>query len=252
MSVGATAPRLRADVATARSRANLLADALDEHIRTERLTPGASVGTLEDLRKQTGFARPTVSEAVRLLRDRGVLEIRPGRGGGLFVAQPGPFVRLRHTLLSVADSPIATADSIELRDHLEVLVDVGAARCRSRDDVADLRGCLVQMGDAKDWDAFMHANWALHERIAAICPNAMARAVYTATLGHISASSARYAENPLSADAYRAERYEVHVALVDAIVSQDEEQVRSAVARHNTSMTISLVPDWAAAKEQLR
>ena len=75
------------------------------------------------------------------------------------------------------------------------------------------------MGVAKDWDAFMHANWALHERIAAICPNAMARAVYTGTLGHISASSARYAENQSSADAYRVERYEVHVALVDAIVT---------------------------------
>ena len=252
MSVRSAADRLRAGVATAGSRANLLADALDEHIRAENLTPGTLVGTLEDLRRQTGFARPTVSQAVRLLRDRGVLEIRPGRGGGLFVAEPGPFVRLRRTLLSVADSPIATADAIELRDHLEALVDVGAARCRTREDVADLRECLAQMGAAEDWDGFMHANWALHERIAAICPNAMARAVYTGTLGHMSAASARYAENPSSVDAYRAERYHVHVALVDAIDSQDEKQVCAAAARHNINMTITPLIEWPPAKEQLR
>ena len=168
------------------------------------------------------------------------------------MAEPGPFVRLRHTLLSVADSPIAIADAIELRDHLEVLVDVGAARCRSRGDVADLRACLVQMGAAEDWNAFMHANWALHERIAAICPNAMARAVYTGTLGHMSTSWAWFAENPSSAAAYRAERYDVHVALVDAIDSQDEEQVRSAVARHSTSLMTTPFTEWAPAKEQLR
>src|SRR4051812_3580197 len=202
----------------ARTRAEQLAAALDARIRSRGLAAGEPVGTLDSLRAETGFAYATVSEAVRLLRDRGVLEIRPGRGGGLFVADRGPVVRLRHTLLSVEEEPRTVADAIELRDHLELLIDAGAARHRTEKDVTDLRRLLRRMGAARDWDAFMHANWALHERIAGISPNAMARAVYTSPLGHLHSASSRLDDDP-SEVAYRNDRYQVHVDLVDGIAS---------------------------------
>src|ERR671927_288464 len=219
----------------ARTRAEQLAAALDARIRSQALAPGAPVGTIDSLRAESGFAYATVSEAVRLLRDRGVLEIRPGRGGGLFVADRGPVVRLRHTLLSVEEEPGTVADAIELRDHLEVLIDVGAARHRTKRDVADLRRLLQQMRSAPDWDGFMRANWALHERIAAISPNGMARAVYTSTLGQLNAASSRVDENDPGAVDYRTGRYQVHVDLVEAIADGDESTLRAAVARHNTT-----------------
>src|SRR3954452_22009455 len=190
-----TTPPLR-DLATAGapSRAEQLAAVVEKRVRRDGLAAGSSLGTIDDLQQASGYSRPTVSEAVRLLRDRGVVRIKPGRGGGLFVAERGPVVRLRHTRLSVDEEPTTVAEAIELRDHLELLIDLGAARCRSEEDVADLRRLVAQMGDAVDWQAFMRANWALHERIAAICPNAMARAVYVGTLGHITGSSASYAD----------------------------------------------------------
>lgn len=215
-----------------RTRAEHLAATLDARVRQRELRPGEPVGTLESLREETGFAYSTVSEAVRLLRDRGVLEVRPGRGGGLFVADRGPIVRLRHTLLTVAEEPTTVADAIELRDHLEVLVDVGAARCRTDDDTADLRACLDRMAAAPGWDTFMRANWALHERIAAICPNVMARAVYVGTLGQLNTSSSRFADDDSAATEYRRERFRIHADLVDAITAGDEAGVRAAAARH--------------------
>jgi DNA-binding FadR family transcriptional regulator len=217
----------------ARTRAERLAAALDEWIHAHGPAAGTPVGTIDSLRQETGFAYATVSEAVRLLRDRGVLEIRPGRGGGLYVADRGPVVRLRHTLLSVKEEAGSVADAIELRDCLEVLIDVGAARHRSDADVADIRDLLRQMRDAPDWEAFVRGNWALHERIARISPNGMARAVYASTLGHLSA-----AESSLDGQApadYSVRRYEVHLDLVDAIASGDEPAVRAAVARHNVT-----------------
>ncbi|GAA1709696.1 hypothetical protein GCM10009734_10770 [Nonomuraea bangladeshensis] len=192
-----------------------------------------------------------------------MLEIRPGRGGGLFAADRGPVVRLRHTLLSVADEPGTVADAIELREHLEELIDLGAARHRTGRDVADLRRLLRALRTAPGWDGFMRANWALHERIAAISPNTMARAVYVGTLGHLSTTSARLAADGGRADdgraddgraddrpvttgpaadrpgddrraAYRAARYQVHADLVEAIADGDEAAVRVAVAAHRT------------------
>ena len=110
---------------------------------------------------ETGFAYSTVSEAVRLLRDRGVLEIRQGRGGGLFVAEKSPAVRLRHTLLSVSEGASVVADAIELRDHLEILIDTAAARHRSRADIADLGAHLKRMESAPDWDTFLPSELGL-------------------------------------------------------------------------------------------
>ncbi|MFF4732761.1 FadR/GntR family transcriptional regulator [Streptomyces mirabilis] len=211
------------------TRADRLADALEDRVR--ELSPGSAIGTIEEVRQESGLARATVSEAIRLLRDRGVLEIRPGRGGGLFVADQSPVVRLRHTLLSVAGEPDTVADAIELRNHLEELVAVGAARCAGAGDIPPLRACLDDMAAAPDWDGPMRANWALHERIARLCPNAMARAVYIGTLGHLTSSTARAADR--DADAYRARRLRIHADLVEAIAAGDEDAVRAAVARHN-------------------
>lgn len=222
--------------AIAGSRAEQLAAAVEQRIRAEQLAPGTSLGTLDDLRAGSGFSKPTVSEAVRLLRDRGVLRIKPGRGGGLFVADRGPVVRIRHTLLTVTEDPATVVDAIELREHLELLVDLGAARCRTESDVADLRALTAAMGEADGWTEFMRANWALHERIAAISPNTMARAVYVGTLGHLSDSAARAeSDEGERSDAYRAERHRVHVELVEAIAAGDETLVRAAVDRHHTT-----------------
>lgn len=213
------------------TRAEQLAAALESRIRA--LSPGVAVGTIEEIRQESGLARATVSEAVRLLRDRGVIVIRPGRGGGLFVAEQSPVVRLRHTLLGVAGEPGTVADAIELRNHLEELIAVGAARCRGQDDLPRLRACLDDMAAAPDWDGFVRANWALHERIAQLCPNAMARAVYLGTLGHLTSSTATAADR--DAEAYRARRLRIHADLVEAIAAGDEAAVRTAVAHHNHS-----------------
>lgn len=213
-----------------RTRAELLAEALATRIRDEGFTPGSAFATLDGLRAETGHAYSTVSEAVRLLRDRGVLEIRPGRNGGLFVAHSGPLVRLRQTLLEVGEAPTEVADVIELREHLEMLIDVSAARHRSTHDIADLKRSLEALEVADSWDDFMHANWALHERIALICPNQLARAVYLATLGRLGATRARLDSE---ADGYRRRRVKVHADLVAAIIDGDDDRVRRVVRRHN-------------------
>ncbi|HEY2224453.1 FadR/GntR family transcriptional regulator [Actinomycetospora sp.] len=218
----------------ARTRGEQLAGVLEDRIHDAGLASGAPVGTLDELRAGTGLARATVSEAVRLLAERGVLEVRPGRGGGLFVAERGPAVRMRHTLLEVRDDAAAVADAVELRAHLEELVDVGAARCASAADVEGFRARLAAMASAPDWPGFVRATWALHEALASTSPNAMARAVYLGTLGHLGAAEPRPATtDPDEERRRRADRLAVHTALVDAVAAGDETAVRAAVARHH-------------------
>ena len=47
---------------------------------------GQSLGALPDVRKRLGLGRPAFREAVTILEARGLLDVRRGPGGGLFVA----------------------------------------------------------------------------------------------------------------------------------------------------------------------
>jgi DNA-binding FadR family transcriptional regulator len=49
---------------------------------------GQSLGALPDVQKQLGLGRPASREAVTILEARGLLDVRRGPGGGLFVADP--------------------------------------------------------------------------------------------------------------------------------------------------------------------
>lgn len=218
------------------TRAQSLAATIERHIVDARLAPGDPVGTIDEWRARSGFARATVSEALRLLVDRGQIEIRPGRGGGVFVARTGPVVRLRHTLLSVHGEATTLADAIAIRETLEPLLIMDATRARTAAHVRALRKGVAAIEAAiDDHDAFIREIWHLHELIAAITPNAMLRAMYLAMLQLIDEHAERATATDQGDDssAYRAHRLAVHRELVDAIESRDPERASRAIAAHS-------------------
>ncbi|WP_329410632.1 FCD domain-containing protein [Nocardia vinacea] len=222
------------------SRVQALVADLDEHIRTEAIAPGQRVATMEQLREQSGLARQTIGEALRILAERGTIEIRPGRTGGIFVAQSSPVVRLRHTLLATSELDRTTvADAVAVREALEELIVTEAARHRQAKDVRELRKQLTVMKKAvADHRAFVRANWALHERIAAITPNELARGFYLAALRCVEDLSIDMTIEELERPTtYLQKRLAVHVELVDAIAAGELAPIPGIVARHNATDT---------------
>lgn len=216
-------------------RAESLADLITSRIHDAGLAEGDRIGDLEQLRQMTGLGRSTVSAAVRLLRERGVVEIRPGRLGGLFVAQVDSVVRLRHTLLSVKEA-VPVADAIEVREHLEPLVDIDASRYCTAADHAELKSALATLRAAADQPStFVAANWALHRRIAAICRNRIAADMYLTMLDYVSDAAETIDTDENHWHAYAAERYQVHEDLVAAIRAADEAAIAAVVARHHAT-----------------
>ncbi len=214
-----------------------LATQVEQLISSRGLRAGDRIATMEELRAQTGYGRATIGETVRLLAERGSVEVRPGRGGGLFAAPVSPVVRLRQTLLTVPQGAITVADAIAVREALEELIGLEAARYRTDRDLLDLEGCLDGMRHAgDDLEQFLHANWSMHERIAAITPNELARAMYVGSLRCIEELSASADHGTASTpDDYLAERLGVHTELVAAIRLGDEDRVRAAIAAHRAN-----------------
>lgn len=223
------------------TRAQVLASRIEQQIIDREYKPGELIGTIDTLKAQSGFARSTVGEAIRLLTDRGLAEIRPGRGGGLFATAAGPMVRIRHTLLAVTDAPASVAEAVAVREALEVLIDVDAAGHRTATDIADMKKLLGKLNAAasRSQTHFLMANWDLHERIAQISPNQTASALYISMTRFVRehAVAATYDEDPGSAAAWLRIRVETHEELVAAIIDGDVPRVKAAVDKHAGLLT---------------
>lgn len=189
---------------------------------------------MEELREQTRLGRATISEAARLLIERGTVDVRPGRGGGLFVAEAGHVVRLRHTLLAAGQDAAGVANALAVRDALEELIDTDAARHRTVQDIDELQVIIRRMrAEATTRETFLRDNWELHSRIAEITPNDLARNVYLSTMAQAVGLPSQ-ADDATAADeeAYLASRLEIHAELVDAIASGDVARTSRAVVAH--------------------
>jgi DNA-binding FadR family transcriptional regulator len=165
------------------SRAARLAQELEAGIRSEARAPGERIATKQELRERFAVAAATINEAVRLLETRGVVEARPGPGGGIFVARAAVRSALRfahmHTVLGVPTESTTYRDCLAVRDALEPLICRDAARARSAADVAALEAVVALMErNVDNAPAYFKCNWELHRRIAALSSNAPLRSIY--------------------------------------------------------------------------
>jgi DNA-binding FadR family transcriptional regulator len=204
--------------------------------------PGTRLGTKEELRALCGVSVGTFNEALRLVQARGLVTVRAGRVGGLFASRQSPLVRLGNSVLAIDDDDATSvADAVRIRDALDPLLVEDAVRHRAASDVAELRQCLVRMraaADALDGIEFIHANWALHARIAEVSPSAMLRSFYLSLLEMIEShtlSVQPVADEPLAQ--YLDSRYRLHADLVSAIEEQNARRALDIIRVHNVPAT---------------
>src|SRR4051812_29480517 len=210
-------------------RAEAVARDLEAQILGGGLAPGERLGTKDDLRQRFGVAVATVNEAVRLLEMRGLIEARPGPGGGVFVANSSVRVALKRSGLQATWGAARFADCLAVRNGLEGLVCRDAAAHRTQEDLAALREIVDEMerrGD--DPDAYFALNWALHRRIARGCRNAPLHSIYLTLLDFL--------EDGLRPGDLREFRPDADVAihreLVDAIEEGPGPRLDAAGERH--------------------
>ena len=209
--------------------------------------PGDRLGSKDELRAQCEVSVGTFNEAIRIAQSRGIISVRPGPGGGVFAAAQSLRVRLGNSVLALdaADTPVAEA--VRIRDALDPLLIEDALWHASPADIAELREFLADMRRAvkrQDAIGFVHANWSLHARIAAISPHAMLRSLYGSLLEQIESHTLAVLparEQPL--EEYVASRLVLHGAIIDALERRDRAAALRLIAEHNTSNVLPGTPD---------
>lgn len=199
--------------------------------------PGAHLGTKAVVRQVCGVSAGTFNEALRLAQARGLVEVRPGPGGGLFAATQSPLVRLGNSVLALDSDETSVADAIRIRDALDPLIISDAAWHSSPAEVAGYWAELDSMAAAmarSDASAFIAANWRLHAMLAQVNPSPMLCAIYLGLLEVIrSHTSGIDAAEGHRVDELMTDRLRVHVDLVQAIADRNPRRLCDAIAEHN-------------------
>jgi GntR family transcriptional repressor for pyruvate dehydrogenase complex len=119
------------------------ADQIAEKVRTGELRTGDRLPGERSLAAQMEISRPTLREAVKVLVDAGVLEVRRGPGGGMYVATDVvPTDLVRHSA-SLRLAEIAAV--LEARRLLEPRVAQLAADRASEEDFAAMERSIEAM-----------------------------------------------------------------------------------------------------------
>ncbi|MEX2193986.1 MAG: FCD domain-containing protein [Thermoleophilaceae bacterium] len=142
-----------------------------EKVRSGDLAIGDRLPSERDLAAQMRISRPTVREAVKVMAQAGVLEVRRGQSGGIFVRSELVPRDLLRTSWEVRVSEVSGV--LEARRLLEPRVAQLAAVHASEDDFAKMRSTIDrqrELAEAKDFlrqeDLFLQLDLKFHLVIA--------------------------------------------------------------------------------------
>jgi DNA-binding FadR family transcriptional regulator len=213
------------------SRAEAMARELEDQISSGTLATGERLGTKEDLRHHFNVAVATVNEAIKLLDTRGLVEVRSGPGGGVFVAAPNARMRQGPLIMGFKWAEATVADYQEVRTALEPLIVTHAARHHSTADIRALDQIIDRMeAHVGDPPTYVQLNTAFHRRVAKLSANPPLRSLYVTLLDFFENAQSRIEDLPESIDP---DNIGIHRQLLAAIESGDDRKLAIAMKRHD-------------------
>lgn len=156
---------------------------LHEGLLSGRYAPGDRLPNERELGELLRVGRSTVREALRTLELQGLIEVRPGRSGGIFVAEPsGRNVgEALETLLRFR--PPSRGELLEFRVSFEGETAWWAARRATPEEVQRLTSLATAVAEAAGdgaWERLAEHDVAFHEAVADAARNQVRVAVMQA------------------------------------------------------------------------
>lgn len=148
---------------------------LEEAILNGRFQPGEKLPPERELKETFEVGRGAVREALRVLEQKGLLEIRLGAQGGAIVTQPSGEPMLESLSLLVKRKEIPFEDIQEFRSTVEGRIASLAALRRTTEDMDRLQEILLKCEyfseNEYDWDGFLFEDGRFHQELSNIARN---------------------------------------------------------------------------------
>ena len=156
---------------------------VEESIHKSVLKPGDQLPPERELAQQFGVSRTAVREAVKALREKGLVEAYPGRG--TFVTD-GTGYSMRQSLDRMLKVGQAEGSGFlaEVREILEPEIAALAAARADQEDLSSMREQVAVMDSArKDPDAFIEADLDFHLALAEAAANPLILSLIDSIVG---------------------------------------------------------------------
>jgi DNA-binding FadR family transcriptional regulator len=217
------------------SRAERVAADLEHEILSARLPVGAHLGRRSELMDRFGISPTVMNETLRILRDRDLVSVRPGPGGGITVASAPPQVRVGALDLWFQSSTPHPLDLFEARLYLEFGLTKAAFERATPDDVAAMRSAMITLRASTDAQKFFEAVLAFHGVVAAAAHIPVLEGMHQLVVTSIKAVLTRVVfvgdhEELLSRS------LDVHDDIVAAIALHDQPSFIDAINRHDQDL----------------
>jgi len=192
-----------------------------------QLTPGERVGTEASLAEEFGVSRMAIRDALRSLAAAGILDIRVGQRGGVFVAAGNP-ERLAETLaIQLKLIGIDVEEILDAQIAIEVTAAGLAATHTTMEDIARLKNEIEAMQrDVDAPDAFTRASLGFHESVVGASKNRVLIAQFKALRYVLTPLYARQTTREIAMRALAS-----HRALVACIEARDPDAARDLMRR---------------------
>ncbi len=207
---------------------------IEEAIFDGRIKTGDTLPSERELKAVFQISRGTLREALRVLEQKGLIEIRLGVGGGSVVRSVGTGQVSASLGLLIRSQKVSLDHLAEFREDVEGIVAARAAERRSPEDVRRLEElvetaarCVAECGVRRD--ELLGIDRQIHTLLAEITGNP----VYKSVLSSIHDNIHRYYDRFLSMTAPElAENHRDLRDIVRAVVQGDRESARALSQQH--------------------
>jgi DNA-binding FadR family transcriptional regulator len=210
-----------------------IVDQIQDAILRGQIAPGEKLPPERELKEMFSVSRGTLREALRVLEQKGLIEIQLGVGGGAMVQAVTPEIVSDGLSLMIRSLDIPLAHLQEFRTVIETSIARLAAKRATPENIKELRAILKEGMDALDqhtgWEAYVAADAKLHMTLARITGNAVYEYIQTGIHENINRYYAEFLEHE---ESQLREHYGDLKAIVDAVEAGNEDEAYTAMQQH--------------------
>ena len=201
---------------------------IEDSIRTGGLKEGDQLPAERELAQQFGVSRTAVREAVKTLREKGLVEAYPGRGTFITTGTSHSFKLTLDRMMRGGPSE-ATAHLTEVREILEPEIAALAAQRGNEENLSAMREAISLMDSTQnDAEAFIEGDLDFHLALAEAAANPLILSLIDSIVGLLREQRTRtyFVKGGPERGQYH------HKRILEAIEYRDPQGAREAMRAH--------------------
>jgi GntR family transcriptional regulator, transcriptional repressor for pyruvate dehydrogenase complex len=201
---------------------------IEDSIHKGALKEGEQLPAERELALQFGVSRTAVREAVKALREKGLVEAFPGKGTFITSATSRSVRQTLDRMMKAGQSEV-TPNLAEVREILEPEIAALAATRAKEENLAAMREAIVVMDEARqDPDAFIEADLDFHLALAEAAANPLILSLIDSIVGLLREQRIRIFH--VDGGPERGQYH--HKRILEAVEHRDSQGARDAMRAH--------------------